>query len=111
LTLVVFPISMLLAIGKAAVTYPQHGKIVSERTVKRIYKRPPDPTYHGVYHVNIVVCRIETADRIYELKGPPVGSPIGNEVQFRIKKKHAYILVGTGERRYEITAVEMKPGS
>jgi hypothetical protein len=61
-------------------------------------------------HVDIVVCRIETADRIYEVKGPPVGSPIGNEVQFRIKKKHVFVHVGAGERQYEITAVEMKPG-
>jgi len=111
LLLAFFPISMLLAIERAAVSYPERGKIVSSRTVKRVYRRPPDSTYHGVYHVDIVVCRIETADRIYELQGPPLGSPIGNEVQFRIKKKNVFVHVGTGERQYQITAVEMKPGS
>jgi len=102
---------MLLAGDNTTVTYPEHGKIISLRTVKRVYRRPPDPTYHGVHHVDTVVCRIETANRIYELKGPAAGTSIGNEVQFRIKKKRAYVHVETGERQYEIIEVAMKPGS
>jgi hypothetical protein len=110
LTLISIAISALPADERPAVSYPEHGTIISSQTVRRIYRRSPDPSYHGVHHVDIVICRIETVDRTYELKGPPIGSPIGNEVQFRLKKKDAYVQVGTGEQRYEITSVRMKPG-
>ena len=96
-----------LANERLTVSYPEHGKIISSRTVKRVYRL--DPTRQGPHHADIVICRIGTADRVYELKGPAVGSPVGQDVSFRVKKGHVYIAVGKEERKYEITALGDKP--
>ena len=54
------------------------------------------------------VYKIDTADRIYELTGGRRGSlNVGEEVNFRIEKKKAYVLRGPKEQRFEVTGVEL----
>jgi hypothetical protein len=106
----------LSAADKPPAVYPEHGKVMAVRTLtteetERVRTDSQGSTHGGgSYDVKSYVYRVETEDRFYELTaGRPGSLQVGDQVNFRIVKKRAYVRVGQKEKWYAITAIELKP--
>jgi hypothetical protein len=95
-------------------TYPEHGTVLSVRTLTAQHTTQLDSDASpGVlagqrYVVDTFCYRIETADKIYEFRSSNNKLQMGDHLEFRIAKRNAYVRANRKEEKYAVTKIELK---
>jgi hypothetical protein len=110
---VTFLPSSLVAKDKVTPIY-EHGRVVATDDVlgsgtTPVYTDNQGKTQGGLsFGTRTPTYKIETAERFYRITNRKRQLSLGQDVEFRIQKRNAYIRDKDQERKYDIIGVELK---